>query len=206
MESFANGSFPFSIVIFAGLQFDESIWFEPGSLVLTSVVIILPLGTLIAARIATKTTGAGSSGANSSFGSSGNTTGKRNLHSSATSRGVTLVSHGSNTATRHHVKNKASWSHNSTKSLNPHGGAGGTTADDDLVYSGSSPTSGSGAWHQHAASAAAAARSALPRRGDSIMLRDVDHDDDDEDLERQIRGGAGIRVKTEFGSTVESRR
>lgn len=39
-------------VIFAGLQYSWSVQFEPGSLLYTSVLIVLPLGTLVAQRIA----------------------------------------------------------------------------------------------------------------------------------------------------------
>ncbi|ROV95702.1 hypothetical protein VMCG_07582 [Cytospora schulzeri] len=47
-----NGVLMLIPVIFAGLQYSNTLNFEPGSMLYTAVIIVLPLGTLVAQRIA----------------------------------------------------------------------------------------------------------------------------------------------------------
>ncbi|KAK7746460.1 pheromone alpha factor receptor [Cytospora paraplurivora] len=47
-----NGVLMLIPVIFAGLQYSNKLNFEPGSMLYTAVIIVLPLGTLVAQRIA----------------------------------------------------------------------------------------------------------------------------------------------------------
>ncbi|KAK3291555.1 fungal pheromone mating factor STE2 GPCR-domain-containing protein [Chaetomium fimeti] len=82
-----NGILMFVPVIFAALEFVQWDRFEPGSITQTSVIIVLPLGTLVAQRLANPAWfGTGHCAADTS--SSANTTGSGAGGSSALSRGA----------------------------------------------------------------------------------------------------------------------